>query len=944
MSKDTIFTIDKQFVFQYKENFYENIKNRFFFFNKEKKTTWKLQLNEDLTIKKGFIAILGESGSGKSTLISILSGFEKLSPEQKSQIAYFVNDDYKIKFSEKELKKIRKNNFGYIFQRCYEAKSLTAKDNIALPLIIKKFPYKIAYKYCSNLLSSLKMENLSNAPANELSGGQLTRIGILRGIAQTPKIIFADEPANNLDSENAERILSILNSWKEQTSGTVIMVTHHLKHALKYADQIIIFKSSENQSSNVVFQKHRNSEQWSKEDKHSIGTTLKINEKFTTDFPSEQPQKQKPNFISYLLFLTKAARKNITSKADGSRAISIITFLAFLTLFSIFFFGNQLISWFETINTLKNNTAYLRKFEITVQHPPGLSSEVQNVINNLKVEQVRDWLIKKIDAEMDEIEKTSQVNKYLSFSDYIFKHSNSLTTTDNQKKISTITAILNEKNHDTLDIYQKYGKYLSAFIHENQLNPTINLKTVKRVERNFRNVIRLIEFLVDIHQIKGDALVGNVYPRWDSGPEFVKKNGDRNNRTTTMRWLHHNDPFYNDPRFKYIDKADFRFSSNNEDGIIIDKETLVDELGYEINDTEVKILYGNREKACIPVKAVVERMPEPEKYRVLTTFGFGEKIRAATHHCKDKQKYYKVKINIPKDFDFSKAWEALNLHSNKDKYDNTIINYSKVSDHLIDLYCDNQYAKTESDWKAWVSKNIFHKNNNNFELSVNEELKMGEATGKEPPFKNGTIYTNSKNMVPALGEYLTLAYREKHRETKWRISAYGYEDKIKYAKQSEVILENIKSIGFKILGFLFLLFLSTNMIINIRNKAPEIAIFRAMGASILSLLIIFNIQVLMILICAAFVALFFVFLIGSYTHDFFINTIIQNIWKNPDEQREAVAAISSNTYYEQIVSLIHINDIVLISSLFCVVVCVTIMILYVQISPNHAISKVLRER
>ncbi|KPA17732.1 peptide ABC transporter ATP-binding protein, partial [Candidatus Magnetomorum sp. HK-1] len=134
----------------------------------DKDTSWKLQINEGLKIKKGFIAILGESGSGKSTLISILSGFEKLSSEQKSQITCCVSDR-KIKYSEKDLKKIIKNNFGYIFQRCYEAKSLTAQDNIALPLIVKKYSFEKAYNYCSKLLSSLRMEKFSNSPANELS-------------------------------------------------------------------------------------------------------------------------------------------------------------------------------------------------------------------------------------------------------------------------------------------------------------------------------------------------------------------------------------------------------------------------------------------------------------------------------------------------------------------------------------------------------------------------------------------------------------------------------------------------------------------------------------------------------------------------------------------------------------------------------------------------------
>ena len=75
----------------------------------------------------------------------------------------------------------------------------------------------------------------------------------VRGIAQTPAVLFADEPTNNLDEQNADYILDILKQWQKQTHGTVIMVTHQLKHAFHYADQIIVFQSNNHHSGKIVY-------------------------------------------------------------------------------------------------------------------------------------------------------------------------------------------------------------------------------------------------------------------------------------------------------------------------------------------------------------------------------------------------------------------------------------------------------------------------------------------------------------------------------------------------------------------------------------------------------------------------------------------------------------------------------------------------------------------
>jgi len=164
------FTVKQNFEFQYKRSDIKSL-----LFNKLTKRTlknWKLKLEKDLILKKGFVAILGESGSGKSTFISILSGFEKLNQIQKENIFYHTEDENYITFDDKIFNSSKKNLFGYIFQRCYESKSLSAKKNIALPLFIQKHEKKYISNLCKNLLDALNLNEIADSPANELSGGQ----------------------------------------------------------------------------------------------------------------------------------------------------------------------------------------------------------------------------------------------------------------------------------------------------------------------------------------------------------------------------------------------------------------------------------------------------------------------------------------------------------------------------------------------------------------------------------------------------------------------------------------------------------------------------------------------------------------------------------------------------------------------------------------------------
>jgi len=592
-----VFTIDRRFVFRYKKNrLFKKLRS---ISNNTDQPEWQLLIKNDnhIEITKGFVAVLGESGAGKSTLVSILSGFEKLSRKSAENITY-LHRKKGINYDSSQIKKIQKEDFGFIFQRCYESKSLNAADNISMPLFNKFYSAQSIRQYCRRLLESLHLSHVSHSPANELSGGQLTRIGILRGIAQTPQVIFADEPANNLDEQNAGLILKILQNWMEQTDGTVIMVTHHLEHAFKFADQIIVLQSTSENSGEIVYQKVKSGQEWSATEKQEIRDLLDIKEnRKKTQFPKPPTSTQK-SFLGYLLFLLKVSWANISSKADGSRTISSITLCSFFLLFFIAFSGNLILQWFTQMDNKKNNAAYLRQFEISVAHPPGLSNHIQDKISQTKVKDVRLWLANKINKTYRQLDRLSS-ELDLKQPHYFL---------NNTRSEFNFAQFVSEKPlNQLIDRFKEYGYYLSAFIKNNPLS-TVHMKKVKSTEKISHKLIRYAEFYLDLSPLEATSKICEVYPRWESGPEFVKKNGERRNLTTTMRWLDYQDPFFDDPRLTYLKHKNFRFQSNKDEGIIIDIETLVHDLGYDINDDEIKVLYGNKEKACVPVKAVVERM------------------------------------------------------------------------------------------------------------------------------------------------------------------------------------------------------------------------------------------------------------------------------------------------------------------------------------------------
>ena len=177
--------------------------------------------NVSLQISKGeFVAITGQSGSGKSTIMNILGCLDK--PESGT---YILNGQDVFRANGKKLSQIRNREIGFIFQSFNLISSLSAEENIELPLIyrgIKKAERRILAK---NALAMVGLENRADHLPGQLSGGQQQRVAIARAIALSPPLILADEPTGNLDAASGKEIMSILLRLNKD-GRTIVMITH----------------------------------------------------------------------------------------------------------------------------------------------------------------------------------------------------------------------------------------------------------------------------------------------------------------------------------------------------------------------------------------------------------------------------------------------------------------------------------------------------------------------------------------------------------------------------------------------------------------------------------------------------------------------------------------------------------------------------------------------
>ncbi len=191
----------------------------------------------NLEVGKGeFVSIVGASGSGKSTLLHILGGLDK--PTEGS---VYIDGRNLSEMSDDELAEIRCLKIGFVFQFHNLIPTLTALENVELPMIFAKVSTEERKRRAKKLLESVGLGDRMNHLPSQLSGGQQQRVAIARALANNPEVILADEPTGELDSKNSHLIMKTLSELRENYGVTIIVVTHDMEMA-KYADRIIKMK------------------------------------------------------------------------------------------------------------------------------------------------------------------------------------------------------------------------------------------------------------------------------------------------------------------------------------------------------------------------------------------------------------------------------------------------------------------------------------------------------------------------------------------------------------------------------------------------------------------------------------------------------------------------------------------------------------------------------
>jgi len=191
----------------------------------------------NLEIKKGeFVAIMGPSGSGKSTAVNMVGA---LDIPTKGKI--FLDKHDISKLSESDLAQIRGKKIGFIFQQFNLINTLSALENIALPMIFQGIEKEERVEKATQILNKVDLGDRIHHRPTELSGGQQQRVAIARSLANDPEVILADEPTGNLDSKTGETVMSFLESLNRKEGKTIIMVTHD-RNVAHHADRIEFLK------------------------------------------------------------------------------------------------------------------------------------------------------------------------------------------------------------------------------------------------------------------------------------------------------------------------------------------------------------------------------------------------------------------------------------------------------------------------------------------------------------------------------------------------------------------------------------------------------------------------------------------------------------------------------------------------------------------------------
>ncbi len=211
--------------------------SRFYFVGNETITALN---NVNLEIERGKIcAVLGTSGSGKSTLLNMLAGLERPSTGTVQIGKYRID-----RLSEAQLAQFRQRFTGFVFQSYNLIQTMTALENVALPLMFKGVDKKEREERAMEMLKMVGLENRAYHRPNEMSGGQQQRVGIARAFASNPQVVFADEPTGNLDSRTTDEVMRLITNLVHANNQTMVLVTHDSAVA-QYADMVVRISDGE---------------------------------------------------------------------------------------------------------------------------------------------------------------------------------------------------------------------------------------------------------------------------------------------------------------------------------------------------------------------------------------------------------------------------------------------------------------------------------------------------------------------------------------------------------------------------------------------------------------------------------------------------------------------------------------------------------------------------
>jgi putative ABC transport system ATP-binding protein len=178
-----------------------------------------------------YTAIMGPSGSGKSTLMHCMAALDSATAGE-----VFIGDTELTTLNDAELTRIRRDKIGFVFQAYNLVPTLTAQENITLPLDIAG--KKVDQEWFDTVVSTVGLGDRLGHKPNELSGGQQQRVACARALASRPDIVFADEPTGNLDSRSGAEVLGFLRRSVSEFGQTIVMVTHD-PNAASYADHVL---------------------------------------------------------------------------------------------------------------------------------------------------------------------------------------------------------------------------------------------------------------------------------------------------------------------------------------------------------------------------------------------------------------------------------------------------------------------------------------------------------------------------------------------------------------------------------------------------------------------------------------------------------------------------------------------------------------------------------